>query len=64
VIELRCLRRSVDQLGFSGPIEVGIFDQILWYEPGNRMLECMKTRYLEHVLEPVKLDPVQLEVTS
>ena len=56
VIELRRLRRAVDVAGYTGPIEVEIFNQTIWDEPGDQVLERMKQRYLEHVLEPIKLD--------
>jgi sugar phosphate isomerase/epimerase len=56
VIELRRLRRAVDLAGYSGPIEVEIFNQAIWDEPGDQILERMKQRYLEHVLEPVESD--------
>jgi sugar phosphate isomerase/epimerase len=52
VIELRRLRRAVDEAGYTGPIEVEIFNQTIWNEPGDQVLERMKQRYLEHVLEP------------
>jgi sugar phosphate isomerase/epimerase len=56
VIELRRLRRAVDAAGYSGPIEVEIFNQTIWDEPCDQVLERMKTRYLEHVLEPIEMD--------
>jgi sugar phosphate isomerase/epimerase len=56
VIELRRLRRAVDHAGYTGPIEVEIFNQAIWDEPGDQVLERMKTRYLEHVLESVELN--------
>jgi sugar phosphate isomerase/epimerase len=56
VIELRCLRRTVDHAGYTGPIEVEIFNQTIWDEPGDQVLERIKQRYLEHVLEPVELN--------
>jgi sugar phosphate isomerase/epimerase len=52
VIELRRLRRAVDHAGYTGPIEVEIFNQSIWEEPGDQVLKQMKQRYLEHVLEP------------
>ena len=51
-IELRRLRRAVDQAGYTGPIEVEIFNQTIWDEPGDQVLERMKKRYLDNVLEP------------
>jgi len=53
VIELRRLRRAVDAAGYTGPIEVEIFNGAIWDEPGDTVLERMKKRYLEHVLEPI-----------
>lgn len=54
VIELRRLRRAVDAAGYTGPIEVEIFNQTIWDKPGDQVLERMKKRYLEHVLEPIQ----------
>lgn len=56
VIELRRLRRAVDLAGYTGPIEVEIFNRAIWDEPGDQVLERMKQRYLEHVFEPVESD--------
>lgn len=50
VIELRRMRQLVDQAGYNGPIEVEIFNQSIWDEPGDQVLKRMKQRYLEHVL--------------
>lgn len=52
VIELRKLRRAVDRAGYTGAIEVEIFNQTIWDEPGDLVLERVKRRYIEHVLEP------------
>ena len=52
VIELRRLRRAVDLAGYTGPIEVEIFNQAIWDQPGDQVLEQIKQRYLEHLLEP------------
>ncbi|GCE22498.1 sugar phosphate isomerase/epimerase family protein [Dictyobacter kobayashii] len=49
VIELRKLRQAVDATGYSGPIEVEIFNQAIWDMPGDDVLELLKRRYLEHV---------------
>jgi len=51
VIELRRLRRAVDAAGYSGPIEVEIFNPQLWALPGEEALELVIQRYLEHVAE-------------
>jgi sugar phosphate isomerase/epimerase len=50
VIELRRLREAVDATGYSGPIEVEIFNQALWELPGDALLRLVAARYLEHVL--------------
>jgi sugar phosphate isomerase/epimerase len=49
VIELRKLRTAVELAGYSGPIEVEIFNRQLWDMPGDDVLELMKRRYLEFV---------------
>ena len=49
VIELRKLRTAVELAGYSGPIEVEIFNRALWDMPGDVVLELMKRRYLECV---------------
>ncbi|MBN9391832.1 MAG: sugar phosphate isomerase/epimerase [Chloroflexi bacterium] len=49
VIELRKLREAVEGSGYFGPIEVEIFNQVIWETPGDRVLEVMKERYLKHV---------------
>jgi sugar phosphate isomerase/epimerase len=46
VIQLRRLRQAVDAAGFSGPIEVEIFNQQIWDTPGEQVLELMKSRFL------------------
>lgn len=49
VIELRRLRSAVDATGYSGPIEVEIFNQALWDMPGDDVLDLMQRRYLAYV---------------
>lgn len=49
VIELRRLREAVDAAGYSGPIEVEIFNQDIWNMPGDDLLALMCKRYLEYV---------------
>lgn len=49
VIELRRLRTAVEAAGYSGPIEVEIFNQDLWKVPGNEILRLVCSRYLEYV---------------
>lgn len=50
VIELRRLREAVDATGYTGPIEVEIFNNALWELPGDELLQLMRARYVEHVL--------------
>jgi sugar phosphate isomerase/epimerase len=49
VIELRRLRAAVEAAGYSGPIEVEIFNRELWEMPGDDALAAIKSRSLEHV---------------
>jgi sugar phosphate isomerase/epimerase len=49
VIELRRLRTAVDAIGYSGPIEVEIFNRRVWDMPLDEMLPLIKQRFLEHV---------------
>ena len=46
VIEIRRLREAVDAAGYNGPIEVEIFNQHLWGQPGNELLRLVKDRFL------------------
>ncbi len=46
VIEVRRLRSAVDVAGYMGPIEVEIFNRIIWDSPGDEVLDLMKQRYL------------------
>jgi sugar phosphate isomerase/epimerase len=48
VIQLRRLREAADAAGYSGPIEVEIFNQRIWDTPGDEVLALMKERFLEH----------------
>ena len=48
-IEIRKLRHAVDAAGYTGPIEVEIFNDAIWNRPGDEVLELMKERYLAHV---------------
>jgi sugar phosphate isomerase/epimerase len=50
VIELRRLREAVERAGYHGPIEVEIFNENLWKNPDNGMLELICERYRQHVL--------------
>lgn len=49
VIELRRIRQAVEKAGYVGPIEVEIFNETIWSQPGDETLSLMKARYLEHV---------------
>ncbi len=48
-INLRPLRHAVEAAGYRGPIEVEIFNQVIWDTPGDEVLNLMKQRYLEYV---------------
>jgi sugar phosphate isomerase/epimerase len=45
VIDNRTLREAVDQAGYSGPIEVEIFNQQLWDSPGDEVLVRVIERF-------------------
>jgi sugar phosphate isomerase/epimerase len=45
VIELARLRAAVDDAGYTGPIEVEIFNQTIWDMPGDEVLALIKERY-------------------
>jgi sugar phosphate isomerase/epimerase len=49
-VELRRLREAVDATGYSGPIEVEIFNQSIWDQPGHEVVDRMVQTYLETVL--------------
>ncbi|MEO8049107.1 MAG: sugar phosphate isomerase/epimerase family protein [Acidobacteriota bacterium] len=49
VIELARIRSAVDRAGYTGPIEVEIFNQKIWDQPGDQVLELIKRRFLECV---------------
>ncbi|MNI32256.1 Xylose isomerase-like TIM barrel [compost metagenome] len=49
VIELRRIREAVEAAGYLGPIEVEIFNQHIWDQPGADVLSLIKARYLAHV---------------
>jgi sugar phosphate isomerase/epimerase len=46
VIQLRRLRQAVDAAGYTGPIEVEIFNQRVWDTPGDQVLAVMKQRFV------------------
>jgi sugar phosphate isomerase/epimerase len=47
LIEIRRLRTAVEAGGYSGPIEVEIFNQRVWDTPAEEVLRLVKQRYLE-----------------
>jgi len=49
VIELERIRSAVDRAGYAGAIEVEIFNQEIWDQPGDQVLDLMKRRFLECV---------------
>ncbi|MNW16738.1 hypothetical protein D3C71_2156910 [compost metagenome] len=49
VIDIRSIRNAVEAAGYQGPIEVEIFNQAIWNQPGDDVLATMIARYLEHV---------------
>jgi len=49
VIEIRRIREAVEAAGYSGPIEVEIFNRAIWDQPGDEVLSLIKERYIEHV---------------
>jgi sugar phosphate isomerase/epimerase len=49
VIELRKLRHAVDAAGYSGPIEVEIFNEAVWNMPHDELLELVQRRFVEHL---------------
>jgi sugar phosphate isomerase/epimerase len=50
VIELRRIKTAIDEAGYTGPIEVEIFNPTYWEMPGDEVLQLMKSSYVEHVL--------------
>ena len=40
----------ITEAGYTGDIEVEIFNQAIWDTPGDEVLRIMKDRYLRHVL--------------
>jgi hypothetical protein len=48
VLPVEILREAVDAAGYAGPIEVEIFNQDIWYTPGDQVLALTKERYLQH----------------
>jgi len=46
VVELRRIRRAVEDAGYAGPIEVEILNEAIWNRPMDSVLEEMRDRYL------------------
>ncbi|MFD3655734.1 sugar phosphate isomerase/epimerase family protein [Streptomyces sp. 24-1644] len=47
-VDFRALRHLVEEAGFTGPIEVEIFNESLWARDGAEVLAEVAARYLEH----------------
>jgi sugar phosphate isomerase/epimerase len=47
VIDLRQLRQALDSAGYQGPIEVEIFNDDLWKDADDRLLEHVQQRFIE-----------------
>ncbi|MGW8886472.1 sugar phosphate isomerase/epimerase family protein [Streptomyces sp. NPDC055749] len=47
-VDFRAFRRLVEAEGFTGPIEVEIFNESLWARDGAEVLAEVAARYLEH----------------
>jgi sugar phosphate isomerase/epimerase len=49
VIELRRLRQAVEATGYTGPIEVEIFNDEVWKNVGDGLIEEIKQSFMEYV---------------
>jgi sugar phosphate isomerase/epimerase len=49
IIELRKLRQAVDATGYDGPIEVEIFNEEIWKNADEKLMERIQQRFLEHL---------------
>ena len=49
VITIKRLREAVTKAGYSGPIEVEIFNEELWRLAGSELLRLVKDRFLKVV---------------
>jgi len=49
VIEIRRLRKAVEQAGYRGPIEVEIFNDRIWNAPLDQVMEEIKLSYCKYV---------------
>ena len=52
VIDLKGIYNAVTAAGYDGPIEVEIFNQALWNQPGENVVKCVIERFSQHVLKP------------
>ena len=50
VIDLRGLHATARDSGYSGPVEVEIFNRDIWSQPGDEVMALMLERYRAHVL--------------
>ena len=49
VIDNRAIRQAVDKAGYTGPIEVEIFNQSIWDTPGDEVLKRVIERFVSLV---------------
>ncbi|HWO97553.1 MAG TPA: sugar phosphate isomerase/epimerase family protein [Bacillus sp. (in: firmicutes)] len=49
VIEINRIRQAVEKNGYTGPIEVEIFNDQIWNQSGDETIRQMKESYLKHV---------------
>lgn len=49
VIDIQRIRKAVDEVGYTGPIEVEIFNDQVWSQQGDETLQQIKDTYLKHV---------------
>jgi sugar phosphate isomerase/epimerase len=49
-VELRRFRAAVEAAGYTGPIEVEVFNEAVWARPGREVLDEALDGYQRHVL--------------
>jgi sugar phosphate isomerase/epimerase len=49
-VDFASIGRWVTEAGYTGDVEVEIFNQAIWDTPGDEVLRIMKDRYVRHVL--------------
>lgn len=49
-IDMRAWRGWVERAGYTGPIEVELFNEVLWARDGREVLKETAARYLEHAV--------------